>query len=384
MEQALARFDQADQSLSVLHDPNLGPQNRGVMIVAKDDLLAQDPDLAPLVSVPEIPEAQLQERLDADETLLEYYLAGSQWMTFVVTRKQVTVTLLGATDIGTEVRDLRQALSNPTGLDASLKSAALYRDTLEPVVDRLKTRHLTIIPHGSLHYVPFCALGPRNDAQMLDRYCIRILPSATVLTFLKDKKTVLNSLILGNPELGNPALDLPYAEEEARTLARILPVPTLRLRKEATAEQIGTGTSYGIIHLAAHGYFDEDHPLDSAILLASTPRTNGTLKVADLYRLNLEADLITLSACETALSKVSSGDDLVGFTRGLLYAGCRSILSSLWKVDDESTRDLMVDFYTQLPILGKAEALRHAQLAVRQKHPQPYYWAAFMVTGNAR
>jgi len=108
------------------------------------------------------------------------------------------------------------------------------------------------------------------------------------------------------------------------------------------------------------------------------------LKVADLYSLDLDADLVTLSACETALSKVASGDDVVGFTRGLLYAGSRSVLSSLWKVDDRSTKELMLAFYRRLGDVDKAEALRQAQLEVRAHTPQPFYWAAFTLAGNAR
>ena len=111
---------------------------------------------------------------------------------------------------------------------------------------------------------------------------------------------------------------------------------------------------------------------------------DGWLRAKDLYRLRLNADLITLSACETALGKVSGGDDVVGFTRGFLYAGARSIVSSLWKVDDLATRDLMVDFYRGLPKLGKAESLRQAQLGVMKRLPHPFYWAAFQVTGRAQ
>jgi CHAT domain-containing protein len=166
------------------------------------------------------------------------------------------------------------------------------------VAARIRTAKLIIVPHGVLHYVPFCALGSA-DAPLLDRYDLRILPSATVLAFLKPAKPIESALILGTPDLDNPALDLPFAQEEGLALARILPHPSLRLRKEATAEQL-QGGHYGIIHLAAHGSFDERRPLDSALFLASTPRTQGTLKVSDLYRLDLDADLVTLSACETA------------------------------------------------------------------------------------
>jgi CHAT domain-containing protein len=80
---------------------------------------------------------------------------------------------------------------------------------------------------------------------------------------------------------------------------------------------------------------------------------------------------------------VSTGDDGVGFTRGFLYAGARSLISSLWQVDDEATRDLMVNFYTNLPKMSKDEALRQAQLKAKIKYPHPYYWAAFLLTGSA-
>jgi len=106
------------------------------------------------------------------------------------------------------------------------------------------------------------------------------------------------------------------------------------------------------------------------------------LRAGDLYNLSLSADLVTLSACETALGKVSTGDDVVGFTRGFLYAGTRSLIASWWQVDDEATRDLMVNFYTNLSKMSKDEALRQAQLKVKEQYSHPYYWAAFLLTGS--
>ena len=114
---------------------------------------------------------------------------------------------------------------------------------------------------------------------------------------------------------------------------------------------------------------------------AKFQRHDGRVRAGDLYSLNLNADLVTLNACETALSKVSKGDDVVGFTRGFLYAGSRAILSSLWKVDDLAPRDLMVDFYANLSRMPKDEALPRAQFKVREKYPHPFYWAAFQLTG---
>jgi len=92
---------------------------------------------------------------------------------------------------------------------------------------------------------------------------------------------------------------------------------------------------------------------------------------------------VTLSACETGLGKVANGDDVIGLTRGFLYAGARSIVASLWEVDDAATEHLMVSFYRNLEGHGKREALRLAQLETRQRYPDPRYWAAFQVVGRA-
>ena len=107
------------------------------------------------------------------------------------------------------------------------------------------------------------------------------------------------------------------------------------------------------------------------------------LRATDLYRLQLNANLVTLSACETALSSISKGDDLLGLTRGLLYAGARSIVSSLWKVDDLATKDLMLAFYRNLQDMDKDQALAQAQRTLKKSHPHPFYWAAFQLTGAA-
>lgn len=108
------------------------------------------------------------------------------------------------------------------------------------------------------------------------------------------------------------------------------------------------------------------------------------LTVDKLYTLRLDADLVTLSACETGLSKVANGDDLVGLTRGFLYAGSSSIVASLWKVDDAATAELMKNFYMQLEKTNKRDALRSAQLETKKQYPHPYFWASFQLMGAAK
>ena len=126
-----------------------------------------------------------------------------------------------------------------------------------------------------------------------------------------------------------------------------------------------------------------ERPLESGLALASTSEGDGLLTVGELYEMHLGADLITLSACDTGLGKIEMGDDVVGITRGFMYAGANTIVSSLWQVDDEATGMLMQNFYKQLKNSDKRTALRNAQLALRNgSKSQPYYWAAFQLTGN--
>jgi CHAT domain-containing protein len=133
-----------------------------------------------------------------------------------------------------------------------------------------------------------------------------------------------------------------------------------------------------LIHLASHAVFREDNPLFSAIRLA-----DGWLSLYDLYRLRLRASLVTLSACETGVSQVLAGDELVGLSRGFFEAGAASVVVSLWSVDDESTARLMERFYAGLAAgLGPAVAMRRAQAELRPASSHPYYWAPFVVIGR--
>ena len=138
------------------------------------------------------------------------------------------------------------------------------------------------------------------------------------------------------------------------------------------------------LHFATHGIFDEFSPLASGLLLASDESNDGILTVGELYDLELNAELVTLSACETALGSVANGDDVVGFTRGFLYAGTNSIVSSLWKVDDAATSQLMQLFYKNMKNTTKRSSLRSAQLTIKKNYKHPYYWAAFQLTGSER
>jgi CHAT domain-containing protein len=386
---AFNELTKIESGMGIVNNPEsiqVTSRARGLVITLKKDIAAQAPEFNSLISVSETSAKEIRDRLAEDEALIEYYASGRDWFVFVLKREGIEVKKLGALDIEKDVQDFRASLGNPSSSEYLRYGRGLYEKLIAPVSELLTTKRLTIVPHGPLHYLPFGALIS-GDGYIVDRSNIRILQSASVLKFLKnrarqDKPTML---IIGNPNLGNPLYDLKYAQDEAQAIARIMPGATLLLRNDAKASYVNRNAAqFTMIHFAAHGMFDPDDPMSSALLLAADAVSDGRLRASDLYNLNLQADLVTLSACETALGRITKGDDVVGFTRGLLYAGADSIISTLWKVDDQATKDLMLAFYSNLLTQEKGEALRQAQLSTKKKYPHPFYWASFQLTGSSR
>ena len=152
--------------------------------------------------------------------------------------------------------------------------------------------------------------------------------------------------------------------------------------KKATKEWLTQNISnYGIIHLASHGEFDEFNPLFSSLWLASDQPTNRRLTVKEIFGLEIKADLVTLSACQTGLGKLEAGE-LIGLNRAFIYAGTHALVSALWRVDDLSTSVLMKHFYRSYVTMDKAKSLRQAQLIVKKEFPHPSYWAGFSLIGD--
>lgn len=385
----LELLSESEKSMNVITDPThnrASKETRSVTLRLRDELVSQAPEFASLVTVTGLSVREIQGLLSNDEALLEYYAAGDGWYAFVVTKGEIAVRKLRFKDIEKDIRNLRKALTHSDSQSWSALSRSLYDKIFAPVSGLITAKKILIVPHGVLHYMPFNALASDKDC-LVDHFTIRILPSAAVLSYLaqKEKQPGLKTLIMGNPDLGDCRYDLAFAEDEARAIADIMPGSTVLVKGSATTSfLIKNGSQYNRIHIAAHGLFDPDDPLHSALLLAKDSENDSYLTAGDLYGLSLNADLITLSACETALGKVLKGDDVIGFTRGFLYAGARSIVSSLWMVDDRATRDLMIDFYKNLTDMDKDEALRQAQLDIKKRYPHPHYWAAFQLTGMSQ
>jgi tetratricopeptide (TPR) repeat protein len=263
-----------------------------------------------------------------------------------------------------------------------------HKDMISPVEKDIQTRNLIIVPHGVLHKVPFAALSDGKQ-YMADKYSLSILPAASVIEYVvkKRKTSKSNILALANPKTDYVPLD--FAEVEGENISKLFSgreVYTLDKATESIAKS--KSSTFNVIHFASHGQFNEKQPLQSGLLLAKDKENDGFLQVHEIFSLDLKnANLVTLSACETALSKIQGGDDLVGLSRGFIYAGTPSLLASLWEVDDKSTSILMESFYKNwLKGMSKPDALREAQLELKKipQYSHPFYWAPFIMIGDWR
>jgi CHAT domain-containing protein len=384
----IAKLDTAEQEAKLQDETITADQSgkqRAIVIKLKDEIRNADPELASFVTVTALDVAKIQQLLPPNETLIEYFGAGDTLFAFIVNHKEVRGVKLEVKGLRRDVEVFRENIMISNSNQFKADGRALYEKLFQPMEKLIESKNLTIVPHGELHYLPFYALQDK-DVFLIDRYNIRILPSASVMTFLKDPPEghAGNLLAFGNPDLGNSTYDLPGAQYEAITIAKDQPKSKLLLRSQATETAVKRfGQQFRYIHFATHGTFDAEKPLSSGLLMAGDVENDGTLTVGELYDLHLPVDLVTLSACETALGKVANGDDVVGFTRGFLYAGVSSIVSSLWKVDDQATSILMQKFYRSLKVSDKRRALRTAQLKVKSTYnAHPYYWAGFQITGS--
>lgn len=243
-----------------------------------------------------------------------------------------------------------------------------------------------IVPHAILHYLPFAALRSPAGRWLVEDFALSTLPSASVLRYLVDKgaDAPARALVVGNPDLG-AGLALPWAEREARMVGQHEREATVLVRADATEGQVKSllGTA-GLVHLATHGELSESDPLSSAILLAPGDGEDGRLEVREVFGLDLHARLVVLSACETGLGQLSRGDELVGLQRAFLYAGTPAVVTTLWKVDDRASFELVRAFYDRLDAAGPMTALRQAQIETQRAFPHPFAWAAFGLTGVSR
>lgn len=372
-EKSRADYDALEQSAKAVRGQSAGQQPAAA--------LALPGELGSLVSVSALSVQEIQALLSEDEALLSFFQHGTRMVAMLVQKGQVAGALVDTQGLEDDIRKLRASLAKRLPVDALLHQ--LYQRLIAPVAPQLSSKRLSIVAHGALHYLPFSALHD-GHSYLAERYTLRMLPSASVLKYIRAPQAQPRgkALILGNPDLKDPAMDLPGAQAEALALGQEMAGAQVLLRDQATKEAfVRLAPAASFIHVASHGDFDSSNPLSSGLLLAGADKQRARMTVSDLYQLQLDAELVALSACETGLGRIANGDDVVGLTRGFLYAGASAVLASLWQVDDDSTEYLMLRFYHHLRTQGRAQALRLAQLDTRQRFAHPYFWAPFYLTG---
>jgi CHAT domain-containing protein len=350
-------------------------------------LKLQSPELASLVSTNVLTLEEIQRLLDPSTTLVEYFVCEEVALVFIITQNSFQTVDLNSVTQETLTKTIKAFRRFATLKNLHPQNLQQMHEWLiAPVKPYLTTSKLAIVPHGVLHYLPFAALT-NGKHYLSDEYTITTLPCASVLRFLPEKRKPSTDTILalGNPTTTEPLPALHYAEQEAKTIAQLYGTQALVGASATESAVLSQGGRAGILHIAAHGKYNHHNPLFSTLYLAPDDQHDGRLEVHDIYGLDLTSttNLVVLSACQTQMGELSKGDEVVGLNRAFLYAGTPSVMASLWSVDDKVTELLMERFYTHLRSgMTKSQALRQAQMDVRAEYPHPYYWAAFVLTGD--
>lgn len=328
--------------------------------------------------------------------------------------------------------------------DLEIRSS-LGRMLLGPLVGQLGNKRLLVVTEGALQYVPFDALvlpgaptvNDKANVPLLETNEVVVLPSVSTLIAIRSARHHTSTMskllaVIADPvfsanddRIPNGATEpvvakaanandenkdfphtpgilfrdgalvrLVHASEEADAISRIAPWGTTMVAKGFDASRETAMSSavgqYQIVHIATHGFLNSEHPELSGLVFTTTDRngvkTNGLMPLHDIYSLELSAELTVLSACQTALGKEIKGEGLVGLAHGFMAAGSKSVVASLWKVDDRATAELMADFYESMLQKGMtpAAALRAAKLKMMRDKQwnAPYYWAGFELQGE--
>ena len=315
--------------------------------------------------------------------VVEYFFTASQLLAFVIRPdlEQPEVVTIAA-DTTQLKSDINEASADPREKLADVLRRPSLTRCIAPILDWTDPEDVVcIVPSGELFYTPLHAVDV-GGAPLILRNPVFYAPSASVLRYCVHRRHPVNAASRGAAVFGNPNWDLTHAEREAVAVARILnvePVIGLDVTRRRWDEAFA---SRDIIHFAGHAEFRKDDPLASFLYLAN----RETVSAREFFSTAASPiRLITLSGCQTGMSTIHPGDEVLGLTRALLYAGASSLILTLWKVDDASSAELMTRFYEHWLRAGKlkVDALRDAQAEViATGKTNPYFWGPFMLIGD--
>jgi CHAT domain-containing protein/Tfp pilus assembly protein PilF len=372
---------------------------------------------------------EAQASLDDQTILLEYFVGESHSYLFAVTNQGSRGYILPEEKkLSAQILQIREFLQKPTvppGSDGPgnfrTLASLLYSELVKPAEAELGEKEKIIIaPDGPLNYLPFEILVTNTSKKQMNNFSqlayiatqheIRYVPSVSVLKQLQQKPATqdqkqfiafANPLLKKTTEKDPPILVrawasdlgmLPHAKTEVEEIAKMYSKEdaSILIGEDASEKNVKTLQldHYKRIHFASHGLIDEEKPELSALVLSADEKQeeDGFLTMREVFDLNLNADLVVLSACQTGLGQQIRGEGVSGLSRAFLVAGTTSVLVSLWNVYDKTTADFMKEFYENMEQkkMSKTEALKQVRLDMihNQKSSHPHYWAAFVLIGQ--
>jgi CHAT domain-containing protein/Flp pilus assembly protein TadD len=405
LTQLLAAEEQ-DQKQIEVHQRRINEARRRLE-AAESEVRKQHPRYAEIRYPEPIDQRQVRQLLDENTAFLEYVLGAQRSYLFVLTREQLSVEELpAAAKLVGDIDGVRIAAAQPGRRNLKRlhhHSQQLYKVLIAPAAKQLAdVERLIIAPDQELFYLPFEALVVSHPASgrptyLIDRWAISYVPSASVLNSLPQRRRWQPSegslLLVGLADPPVPGWPpLPGSRQEVSRIAELLPADQVILQVGEAASEHFLKQSEKVegarwIHLACHGLMDEKSPAYSALQLAADKpgREDGLLQVHEIFGLQLTADMVVLSACESGLGREVRGEGLVGLTHAFLFAGGHSVVVSLWPVADHSTESLMVELYSALGQgLSRSDALRQAKLVLLENEAtsHPFYWSPFVLIGK--
>lgn len=353
------------------------------------ELKINNPSYAEIVSAEPVKLTDIQSRLDMETAVLEYWVSDYELTVWMISHKEAISyrSVISDKELNASVERARNAIESNDIEKSEKELKTLYNYLIAPVEGKLASfSKLIIIPNQSLHFIPFQALQNKDGRFLVEDFSISYAPSASVFILCSDRMVKSGSRFMGmalsDVEVGsNPGL--PGTEDELKKILPLFPDNISAFGTQCTESfaRKNAGTC-NFLHFATHGSYNYRQPLYSYLLFPPDEENDGHLNVFEVFEMDLNCRLVTLSACETGLGNISRGDELTGLSRAFLFAGSPAVIVSLWSVADYPTALLMLNFYRYLKDHTMQDALTMAQRDVIKEYPQPGYWAPFILIGN--
>jgi CHAT domain-containing protein len=346
------------------------------------------PEYAELIAVKPATQEDIRLHIDTTTAAIAYWISGDEAYAWLISTSGTTIRLLNGNRESVNLL-VEAAIDAVRSLspESDYLLGELYEILLGPFEDLIANyQKLVIIPNGPLHFLPFQVLTRPDGQPLVMTHHIVYAPSAAVFALsherLPGKGTSFLGAALSDISIGGSA-GLPGTEDEVRRIVEIFPESRYAVGNESSETFVKEhAPSANILHFATHGIYNRQNPLYSHLLFPPSEHDDGRLNVYEVFEMNLDASLVTLSACETGLGDLSLGDELTGLSRAFLYAGAGAVIVSMWPVADYPTALLMSHFYSHITELPLLEALTMAQREIIKEYPQPLYWAPFILVGN--